>query len=214
MKKEFTLPESKCVWFFFKKMSKNGKLCISTVSVSLSLNAECVVLRRWVFEKTLLPAAGLQSPRLVWRAAPRIRKLHPSVCIGVHTVLFLGFLPSFNSGREWRARDSSRPSFPRESPYPRRICPLWSGEAERLLGSRRCDPARREGKAEVRLLEANRLRAVVAWRARPDGVLLQRGPTTWETVCLLPQLLEVAKLLPRHPVQPMHSSVKPFCSVQ
>lgn len=59
------------------KLSKNGKLCISTISVSLSLNVKSVVLCQWVFENELLPAAGMKSPRVVWRAAGKIKYYNP-----------------------------------------------------------------------------------------------------------------------------------------
>lgn len=60
----------------------------------------------------------------------------------------------------------------------------------------------------------NGLRVAVVRRAVPNGILLQRAPTICETMCPLPQLLKVAKLLPRRSVQLMHILIKPLYSVQ
>lgn len=78
--------------------------------------------------------------RLVWGAAVKIRKLHPSaaVCIGAHTTLFLGFLPFLNQDREWKTWNSSLLLFWRKRALnPHHICLLWSWELNACL--QHCD---------------------------------------------------------------------------
>lgn len=203
-----------------KKISKNGKLYISTFFFlwDWALNVECMVLCQWMFEKTLLPAAGLHSPKLAWRAAVKIRKLHPSaaVCIGVHTVLCLGLLPL-----GFRQRRENSRLFPPIISQRKRV--LLAAPACAEVGSRMPDcialaQPSSEGNENWGSLgdlpEMNGLRVAVVRRAVPNGILLQRAPTICETMCPLPQLLKVAKLLPRRSVQLMQILIKPLYSVQ
>lgn len=90
--------------------------------------------------ENLQPSCWAALSRLVWRAAVKIRKLHPSaaVCIGAHTTLFLGFLPFLNQGREWKTWNSSLPLFWRKRALnPHHICLLRSWELNACL--QHCD---------------------------------------------------------------------------
>lgn len=168
----------------------------------------------WIFENTLLPAAGLQSPRLVERAAVKIISLNRSLQRCACCIIPWLSATQIHSEKEHQEAFSSGHCRAKRS-FSEQCLLVPKQGAGHLIASHWHNPTQREIKTEIH--------KEICWRWMGRGLLLCReqclmafcfrAPTIWETMCPLPQLLKVAKLLPHCSTQLMHILIKLLYSV-